>query len=70
MAAGGERWKQNASPSLPGKQGQVMDEKPKEFEWDKDLSGFGRRTRNSRESWIVQFRLGSKQRRMKIRRLR
>jgi integrase len=36
------------------------------FEWDRKLAGFGKRVRNGRETWIIQFRLGHKQRRMTI----
>jgi integrase len=36
------------------------------FEWDPKLTGFGKRTRDGRETWIIQYRLGHKQRRMTI----
>jgi integrase len=36
------------------------------FEWDSKLTGFGKRTRDGRETWIIQYRLGHKQRRMTI----
>jgi integrase len=36
------------------------------FEWDPKLTGFGKRTREGRETWIIQYRLGHKQRRMTI----
>jgi integrase len=36
------------------------------FEWDDKLSGFGKRIRNDRQTWIVQYRLGSQQRRLKV----
>jgi hypothetical protein len=36
------------------------------FEWDPDLTGFGLRQRNGRKSWVVQYRIGGKQRRLKL----
>ena len=36
------------------------------FEWDEKLTGFGKRIRDGRETWIIQYRLGHKQRRMTI----
>jgi integrase len=36
------------------------------FEWDPKLTGFGKRSRDGRETWIIQYRLGHKQRRMTI----
>jgi integrase len=36
------------------------------FEWDGKLVGFGKRTRDGRETWVIQYRLGHKQRRMTI----
>jgi integrase len=36
------------------------------FEWDSKLTGFGKRIRDGRETWIIQYRLGHKQRRMTI----
>jgi integrase len=36
------------------------------FEWDSALSGFGLRERNGRKTWIVQYRLGHQQRRLKV----
>jgi integrase len=36
------------------------------IEWDRKVVGFGKRIRDGRESWIVQYRLGHKQRRMKL----
>ena len=36
------------------------------FTWDEKLSGFGLRERNGKRSWIIQYRLGHKQRRLKI----
>jgi integrase len=36
------------------------------FEWDAKLTGFGKRVRDGRETWIIQYRLGHKQRRMTI----
>jgi integrase len=36
------------------------------FEWDSKLTGFGKRTREGRETWVIQYRLGHKQRRMTI----
>jgi integrase len=40
-----------------------MDDK---ITWDSKLTGFGLRERNGRKTWIVQYRLGHKQRRMKV----
>jgi integrase len=37
--------------------------KSEHFEWDDDLPGFGVRLRGERASWIVQYRIGSQQRR-------
>jgi hypothetical protein len=36
------------------------------FEWDPRLTGFGKRVRDGRETWVIQYRLGHKQRRMTI----
>jgi integrase len=36
------------------------------FEWDSKLTGFGKRLRDGRETWIIQYRLGHKQRRMTL----
>lgn len=36
------------------------------FEWDAKLTGFGKRIRDGRETWVIQYRLGHKQRRMTI----
>lgn len=36
------------------------------FEWDGKLTGFGKRTRDGRETWVIQYRLGHKQRRYRI----
>jgi integrase len=36
------------------------------FEWDPRLTGFGKRVRGGRETWVIQYRLGHKQRRMTI----
>lgn len=36
------------------------------FEWDSKLVGFGKRVRDGRETWIIQYRFGHRQRRMKI----
>jgi integrase len=36
------------------------------FEWDPKLTGFGKRIRDGRETWVVQYRLGHKQRRITI----
>ena len=36
------------------------------FEWDDKLTGFGQRDRNGKRTWVVQYRLGSQQRRMRI----
>jgi hypothetical protein len=36
------------------------------FEWDPKLTGFGKRIRDGRETWVIQYRLGHKQRRMTI----
>ena len=36
------------------------------FEWDSKLPGFDKRTRDGRETWVIQYRLGHKQRRMTI----
>src|SRR5262249_53248309 len=36
------------------------------FEWDEKLSGFGKRTRDGRATWVIQYRLGHKQRRMTL----
>jgi len=36
------------------------------FTWDDEVRGLGRRERNGRASWIVQFRVGHKQRRKKL----
>jgi integrase len=36
------------------------------FEWDSELPGFGLRTRNGKRTWIIQYRIGGKQRRLKI----
>lgn len=36
---------------------------PERFEWDDDMPGFGVRVRGSSARWIVQYRVGSKQRR-------
>jgi integrase len=36
------------------------------FEWDSRLTGFGKRVRDGRETWVIQYRLGHKQRRMTI----
>jgi integrase len=36
------------------------------FEWDSKLTGFGKRVRDGRETWVIQYRLGHKQRRMTI----
>jgi integrase len=36
------------------------------FEWDSKLAGFGRRIRDGRATWIIQYRLGHKQRRMTL----
>jgi integrase len=36
------------------------------FEWDPKIAGFGKRVRNGRATWIVQYRLGHKQRRMTL----
>jgi integrase len=36
------------------------------FQWDPKLVGFGKRVRDGRETWIIQYRLGHKQRRMTI----
>jgi integrase len=53
-------WQQFASRLLPG--GQMTDR----FEWDPKLTGFGKRTSDGRETWVIQYRLGHKQRRMTI----
>jgi hypothetical protein len=42
-----------------------MDETDK-FTWDDKLTGFGLRERGGRRSWVSQYRLGAKQRRLKI----
>jgi integrase len=36
------------------------------FEWDSKLTGFGKRIRDGRETWVIQYRLGHKQRRMTV----
>ena len=36
------------------------------FSWDDKLTGFGLRERGGRRSWVIQYRLGHKQRRLKI----
>jgi integrase len=36
------------------------------FEWDAKLAGFGKRTRDGRATWVIQYRLGHKQRRMTL----
>jgi integrase len=36
------------------------------FTWDSELTGFGERERNNRITYVVQYRVGHKQRRMKI----
>jgi integrase len=36
------------------------------FEWDPKLVGFGKRIRDGRETWVIQYRLGHKQGRMTI----
>src|SRR5262245_50062090 len=36
------------------------------FEWDPKLAGFGKRIRDGRETWIIQYRFEHKQRRMTI----
>jgi integrase len=36
------------------------------FAWDEKLTGFGLRERNGKRSWIIQYRHGHKQRRLKI----
>jgi integrase len=37
-----------------------------EIVWDKKLPGFGLRTRDGRKSWVFQYKLGSKHRRIKL----
>ena len=36
------------------------------FEWDPKLAGFGKRIRDGRATWVIQFRLGHQQRRMTL----
>jgi integrase len=36
------------------------------FEWDPKLTGFGKRIRDGRGTWVIQYRLGHKQRRMTL----
>jgi hypothetical protein len=36
------------------------------LEWDDDIPGFGLRLRSQSKTWIFQYRLGAKQRRMKL----
>jgi integrase len=36
------------------------------FEWDDKVTGFGQRDRNGKRTWVIQYRLGSQQRRMRI----
>src|SRR5262245_57619337 len=47
----------------PASRWAVMTDK---FEWDDRLSGFAKRTRDGRATWIIQYRLGHKQRRMTL----
>jgi integrase len=59
MARGGNKM---LSPRFPDTR-ELME---KEFVWDTQLSGFAKRTRNGKQTWIVQYRVGTQQRRMKI----
>ena len=47
------------------RQGDIVSETD-QFIWDSKLIGFGQRIRNGRKSWIIQYRVGHQQRRMKI----
>ena len=38
----------------------------KEIEWDKKLPGFGLRTRNGKQTWVFQYKLGGQNRRIKL----
>lgn len=38
----------------------------KEISWDPKLPGFGLRTRNGKRSWVFQYKIGDKHRRIKI----
>jgi integrase len=43
-----------------------MDSGTDKIEWDAKLTGFGLRTRDDRRTWIIQYRIGHKQRRLTI----
>jgi integrase len=36
------------------------------FEWDDDLKGFGVRIRPTKRTWVIQYRIGTKQRRLTL----
>jgi integrase len=38
----------------------------KEISWDPKLPGFGLRTRNGKRSWVLQYKIGDKHRRIKL----
>src|SRR5262245_34681973 len=44
-------------------EGKMTDDR---FEWDPKIAGFSKRVRNGRATWIIQYRLGHKQRRMTL----